>query len=250
LDDASWLPGNVGGALLVGGRVHRATGPWTPAVHALLEYLHPRLPHVPKAYGLDDEGREVLDYLPGYVIDLDREVLTEAQLRALVGWTRELHRLVAGFEHPGPWRHFPVADATLIGHNDIAPYNACFDGDDLAGVFDWDMAGPTTPLAELAFIAWNCVPLWRETGPADAADRLEIIAETYGGFSAGEILRAVQPRVEVMLTGIPIAAAAGDTGMQNLMAVGEPKRSRASLDALLTRLPAIAAALDHGSAGP
>jgi aminoglycoside phosphotransferase (APT) family kinase protein len=33
------------------------------------------------------------------------------------------------------------------------------------GVFDWDLAGPTTPLLELAFIAWNCVPLWRDIGP-------------------------------------------------------------------------------------
>ena len=46
---------------------------------------------------------------------------------------------MADFAHPGPWRYFPTPGATLIGHNDIAPYNACFDGDDLAGVFDWDL---------------------------------------------------------------------------------------------------------------
>lgn len=33
------LDGNVGGAWRVGETVRRATGPWTPAVHALLEYL-------------------------------------------------------------------------------------------------------------------------------------------------------------------------------------------------------------------
>jgi hypothetical protein len=34
-----------------------------------------------------------------------------------------------------------------------------------------DMAGPSAPLLELAFIAWNCVPLWRDTDSAEAAER-------------------------------------------------------------------------------
>jgi aminoglycoside phosphotransferase (APT) family kinase protein len=42
------------------------------------------------------------------------------------------------------------------------------DGDDVAGVFDWDLAGPTTPLMELGFIAWNCVPPWRDLGDAQS----------------------------------------------------------------------------------
>ena len=66
-----------------------------------------------------------------------------------------------GLRHPGPWRYFHRRPAAFVGHNDIAPYNVCFDGDDLVGVFDWDMSGPTT-LSELAFIAWNCVPLWTD----------------------------------------------------------------------------------------
>ena len=48
---------------------------------------------------------------------------------------------MARFSHPGPWRYPCVPRASLIGHNDIAPYNVCFDGDRLAGVSDWDLAG-------------------------------------------------------------------------------------------------------------
>jgi aminoglycoside phosphotransferase (APT) family kinase protein len=71
------------------------------------------------------------------------------------------------------WLLAYVPQASLIGHNDIAPYNVCFDGDDVAGVFDWDLAGPTTPVMELAFIAGNCVPLWRDLGmrPPRSASR-------------------------------------------------------------------------------
>jgi hypothetical protein len=39
--------GNVGGAVRVGSSVRRVTGPWTPAVHALLAHLQGRVPHIP-----------------------------------------------------------------------------------------------------------------------------------------------------------------------------------------------------------
>jgi phosphotransferase family enzyme len=236
--------GNVGRVWRFGDTVHRATGPWTPAVHALLDYLAPRLPHIPRVIGFDESGREILTFLPGEVVNIDDgDALSPAQLLSLVTWTRHLHRAAAGFTHPGPWRFFDVESPTLIGHNDIAPYNACFDGDELVGVFDWDLAGPTTALLELAFIAWNCVPLWSDVGPDRAAERLELIASTYGPLSPLEILHAVPGRIQVMLDGIPAAAAAGDEGMLNLMSVGEPERSQVALDDLQRRIPLIAAAL-------
>jgi hypothetical protein len=238
--------GNLGGAVRVGDTVRRRAGPWTPAVHALLGYLAPRLPHIPQVLGFDEQGREVLSYLPGEVTNSDTStsVLTTGQIAALVRWTRVFHGAVAGFSHPGPWRFFPVPGPTLIGHNDIAPYNACFHGDDLAGVFDWDLAGPTTPLFELAFIAWNCVPMWRDTGTAAAAERLAVIGSAYGGgIDARQILHAVPPRIQVMLDGIPVAAAAGDGGMQQLMTNGEPGYSGRALADLVVRIPAIDRAL-------
>jgi hypothetical protein len=232
--------GNIGGAVRVGDTVRRPAGPWTPAVHALLDHLASRgLPNIPGVLGYDGAGREVLTFLPGQVIDINTETFNLRQLVSLVRWTRELHDAVADFRHAGPWRLFPMEHSLIIGHNDIAPYNACFDGDNLVGVFDWDLAGPSTPLLELAFIAWNGVPLWRDDGPETAAHRLELIAKTYGGFGAREILNAVPRRIQIMLDGIPIAAAAGDQGMAHLMTLGEPETSTRSLASLIERIPAI-----------
>lgn len=245
MPDEELLPGNVGGAVRIGDTVHRATRPWTPAVHALLGHLAGRVPCVPRVLGFDEQRREVLDYLPGRVIDMGAEMLTHGQIASVVSWTRRFHEAVAGFDHPGPWRYFPIDSPTLIGHNDIAPYNVCFDGDELTGVFDWDLAGPTTPLAELAFIAWNCVPLWRDFGADLAAGRLRAIAAGYGGFTARQILHAVPGRIQVMIDGIPFAAAAGDPGMVNLMRGGAPERTRAGLDDLVGRIPAIDRSLDQ-----
>jgi hypothetical protein len=157
----------------------------------------------------------------------------------VVSWTRAFHDAVAGFSHPGPWRVFPVADPCLIGHNDLAPYNVCFQGGEVAGVFDWDQAGPTTPLLELAFLAWNCVPLWRDTGPETAADRLRMIADVYGGPGARKILHAVPRRIQAGLDWIPVAAAAGDQGMEHIMTLGEPGLSRGALAGLIDRISAI-----------
>lgn len=240
-----WLPGGgVGGAVRVGDTVRRPTGPWTPAVHALLHHLAGRVPHVPRVLGTDERNREILNYLPGRIVDVDADRLSPAQLGSLVHWTRLFHDAVAGFTHPGPWRYPPIPGACLIGHNDIAPYNVCFAGDELVGVFDWDMAGPSTRLAELAFLAWNCVPLWRDIGAPAAARRLTMISAGYGGPPARQILRAVPARIQLALDWIPAAAAAGDPGMVNLMATGEPERSQAALADLLTRLPAIDRCLD------
>lgn len=234
-----WLPGNVGGVFKIGDTVHRPVGPWTPAVHALLEHLAPRLPHIPRVLGFDEQGREVLDFLPGRVIVPGQESLSEAQIRSLVTWARDFHAAVAGFSHPGPWRYFPTPQPTLIGHNDIAPYNACFDGDDLAGVFDWDLSGPTTLMNELAFIAWNCVPLWADIGADKAAARLTLITDTYGGFGPGQVLVAVPGRIRMMLNGIATSAAAGDPGMVHLLERGEQERDQASVAGMVDRIPGI-----------
>ena len=177
-------------------------------------------------------------------------MLTAQQIVSIVEWTRSFHLAAAGFTHPGPWRSFTVDQPSIIGHNDIAPYNVCFDGDDLVGVFDWDLAGPTTPLLELAFIAWNCVPLWQDIGPELAASRLEVIAAAYDNdeHDAHQILHEVPQRIRIMLEGILARAATGDQGMANLITQGEPERSRKPLAELIERIPAIDPYLISGTA--
>src|SRR3712207_5376438 len=202
------------------------------------------MPGVPRFHGIDEHGREVLDYMPGRIVDVDREILSDAQLVAAGVWTRQLHEATSSFADPGPWRFEGPPGADLIGHNDIAPYNMCFDGDSLVGVFDWDLAGPTTALFELGFIAWNCVPLYRHPDTDDpdswAAARLRLLAGAYGGVDASEVLTATISRIEHTITGMHAAAAAGDIGIRRLMeTTGEPGRTRRALGTLRTRVPGI-----------
>lgn len=244
------LPGgNVAGAYRLGETVRRATGPWTPAVHALLDHLASKqTPAVPRVHGIDERGREILDFLPGRIVDVDAERLSDAQLIELTRFARRLHQDTAGFNHPGPWRFPGPPHATGIGHNDLAPYNVCFDGDRLVGVFDWDLAGPTTPALELGLIAWTAVPLFTPDPLEQQAYRLGLIADTFGGITADELLDATLARTQLAIDGIAAAVAAGDPGMVHLAeTTGEPERMRRARADLIDRAPELRRAIRRGT---
>jgi 8-oxo-dGTP diphosphatase len=243
--DGERLPGgNVGGAVRIGDSVRRPIGPWTPAVHALLRHLGAAgLRGIPRVHGFDARGREILDFLPGEVVDVDTELLSDGRLADLARWTRELHDVVRGFDHPGPWRFASPERQALIAHNDLGAYNVAFAGERVSGVFDWDVAAPGSVLFELAHIAWSTVPLFRPVPDAVAARRIEVLATAYAGPSAAEILAAVPDRVRSVVAGLRAGIDAGDESLRRLAALGEPGRTAAQLDQLLVRLPGVEAAL-------
>jgi 8-oxo-dGTP diphosphatase len=252
--------GNVGGTVRVGRTVRRLTGPWTPAVHALLDHLAAAgVAEAPRVIGSDESGREALTFLPGRVADQEGtdEPSNEPLLTDAVQWLRRYHDVVADFAHPGPWRNGdgdgapPGANGRIVCHHDFAPYNVAVSssvvGDRVVGVFDWDMCGPGTPVQDLAFAAWNWVPLWRALPDGVAAARLRLMADAYrrgdDGPSAADILARVVPRIERSIAVIAAGQDAGDPGMLNLGKVGEPARTQQAVDALRMRIPAIAAGL-------
>jgi 8-oxo-dGTP diphosphatase len=251
LDGTRLVGGNVGGATRVGGTVRRTTGPWTASIHRLLGQLRAAgLTEVPQVYGFDERGREVLAYLPGRVPEPDTEVPSETLLADAMRWLRRFHAAVAEVSVDGPWRARAGGDlrpGELICHNDFAPYNVAASstptGERVVGVFDWDMAGPASAVEELAFAAWNWVPLWRPAPAASAARRLEQMAAAYGDLSAVDILEGVAPRIDKALARIRVGQAEGDPGMMNLALAGEPDRTAAAVDAFRLRLPELRAAL-------
>jgi 8-oxo-dGTP diphosphatase len=240
--------GNIGGAVRIGGTVRRPSGPWTPTIHALLGHLANRgVPHLPTVLGIDAVGREVLTYLEGHVTDTVEEILTDRQVVAAMQWLRSCHLAVEDFRPDQPvWRLEPhrLDEDAIICHNDFGAYNMAFDGDRLAGVFDWDVAGPAYPIDDLSFFAWNSLPLCRPAGsPQWVAGRLQLMAASYGALSGRAILDHVEGRISGAADTIAAGQAAGDPGMLNLKNVGEPDRMRRRLQWVLARSAAIRAAL-------
>lgn len=106
------LPGgNAGGAVLAEGTVRRPTGPWTPAVHALLRHLEAHgFEGAPRVLGVDEKGREMLSFLPGATIGVARPwprwVHSDEALVEVGAWLRRYHAAVADFMPPvgAQWR--------------------------------------------------------------------------------------------------------------------------------------------------
>ena len=66
-DGTALAGGNVAASVVrVGDTVRKPAGPHTPAVHALLEHLRAAgFTGAPRSFGVDDDGRHVLEYVPG-----------------------------------------------------------------------------------------------------------------------------------------------------------------------------------------
>jgi aminoglycoside phosphotransferase (APT) family kinase protein len=89
----------------------------------------------------------------------------------LAFYTRRLERfapLPAVLEGALWWlgRHEPPPVAPALVHGDFRMGNMVVDGDRLAGVLDWEMAGTGDPLADLA---WCFIPLWEPPGVDEAS---------------------------------------------------------------------------------
>ncbi|GHJ17078.1 aminoglycoside phosphotransferase/kinase family protein [Micromonospora sp. AKA38] len=116
--------GNVSaGVVRVGDTVRRQAGPWTPAVHALLDHLWSvGFRGAPRPLGIDGHGREVLAYAVGEVPWPHRFDLLEPleQLARLGRLARELHDALAKFTPP-PVRAVERPDPGRPERDDRAP---------------------------------------------------------------------------------------------------------------------------------
>ncbi|HWC82590.1 MAG TPA: phosphotransferase [Pseudonocardiaceae bacterium] len=175
------------GVVRVGDTVRRPSGPWTPAVHALLGHLRSvGFRGAPRVLGIDERGREVLEFVPGLVVWPEHVELMEADdLLVRVGrLIRELHDAVSGFRPPADarWQVVVPSDGDeIVAHHDLAPWNLVVDGERCTFI-DWDTLAPGTRLGDLAYAAHGFVPLSADPRwpRADAGRRLRVLVDAYG----------------------------------------------------------------------
>nr|WP_233614305.1 phosphotransferase [Leucobacter edaphi] len=230
-------------------RVHRPTGPWTPAVHELLEFLaEAELDGIPRLHGFDAEGDEVLDFLPGETLDPDAETASDEALSGAAAWLRRYHDAVRGFR-PGTleWRQGvqPLGPDQIICHNDPGLYNWVVADGEFAGMIDWDRAGPGFPIEDLAFLCWTGVPLNRDFPANEVAPRLALAAEAYGHVSPAELLDAVSERMALISHRWSEGIRRGDPGTLALRDSGVMERHHERVRDFEARRAGIRAALDR-----
>jgi Ser/Thr protein kinase RdoA (MazF antagonist) len=250
-DEPVRLPGgNVAPVYRVGDTVRRVTGPWTPAIHALLRHLDDvGFAGAPRVMGIDDEGREVLSFMDGsvpYAPDIPAEIWTDDALVTAAELVGAFHNAAASFEPPGDarWRVLPGApsEGEIICHNDLAPWNTVYRAGLPTAFIDWDLAAPAPRLWDVAYAAWRFVPLryngvpgvTSEPDVGDYARRLRLFCDAYELESREALLDTIELRQQVMFDTVRLWGQAGVPGFAEMWATGhahEPLKDREFLRA-------------------
>lgn len=172
--------GNVADSVVrVGDTVRKPATSATPAVTALLRHLADRgFAGAPRAFGLDERGRQVLEFVPGATVAGPMSLDELGRVGRLI---RELHDAAADFVPPGD-AHWDVVippdRVELVCHHDLAPWNLVVDGDRWVFI-DWDGAGPGSRLWDLAYAAHGFVGMAAGNDPMIDGPRLRALADGY-----------------------------------------------------------------------
>ena len=235
MDEVVLSGGNMTPVVRVGDTVRRAAGPWTPTIHALLRHVRAAgFDAVPEPLGIDEQGREILSFVPGRVATypLDDFVLAERTTVAVARMLRAYHDASASFTAPpgAAWQWPAHAPAEVICHNDFCPYNLTFAGEELTGVIDWDLASPGPRVWDMGYTAYRFVPLTDPENPdapypgaAEQERRLGVFCDAYGDARIGpaDVTAAAIARLRDIVAFIVDSAAAGDPAQTAVLERGD-----------------------------
>ena len=165
-----------------GNTVRRTASLSTPTIHALLRHLHASGFHqAPTPVGIDDRGREVLNYIEGTTAwwPWPQALRTDEGLRAVTALLNDLSAALANFTppedavwHGHPHEHHDPLDgpaegnghALVVRHGDLGPWNTLWRYGELVALIDWDTAEPAPPGWDTAQAGWAFIPLRPMTG--------------------------------------------------------------------------------------
>lgn len=190
---------NRGAVVRVGSTVRRPRGAGCEVVEALLTHLEQvGFEGSPRFLGIDQQGRQILEYLDGSAHRTPPwqhdDAVNAAELGRLASWLRRLHDATAGFAPPvgaQPRRALPLP-GDVWTHGDVGYPNVVYRHQQLVGLIDWEFAAPShrccDPAALLAVSVRGPRPDVNDNNRQAAATRLATTAIAAGyGMTEGEV---------------------------------------------------------------
>jgi RimJ/RimL family protein N-acetyltransferase len=176
------------GVVRVGDTVRRPHGPHSAFVGELLEDLaRAGFGGAPLRLGVDEQGRDVLSFVPGEV-PRDLGFFSDEQLVAAFELLRCFHDFTAG----SPLR----GDAEVVCHGDVSPCNTVFRNGQPIALIDFDTAAPGRRVDDLGYGLF----LWLDLGNEDITldeqrRRLEVATAAYGIAVDGPLISEILEQV-------------------------------------------------------
>ena len=191
--------------------VVRKMGKTAPFVHALLGWLtaagFSESPVLIETFG----DRERLTYIEGEVgnYPLKPYMQSAESLTEVARLLRRFHDLTRDFVIPSGLLPNLPPDTEVICHNDFAPYNLVYQGEQVAGIIDFDTAAPGTRVWDIAYAVYRFVPLTDDPHSAacgweplpDRAGRLRQFCDAYGleASDRAKLIDTVQARLKALV---------------------------------------------------
>jgi len=223
--------GSVSTVVRVGDTVRRQPG--RRFVRELLGFLERSgWGGAPRFLGVDEQGREILTFVDGYLPWQEPgvpAVTAEGSLVRVAELVREFHDLTAGTPLAG--------DAEVVCHNDLAPNNTVysFDGPGGAGLrpvafIDWDLAAPGRRIHDVAHVCWQYLGLGPDAAAGPAARGIRLICDAYRLDGRDEIVDVIMWWQDRCWRGIQAGAEAGEEAMVRLRDDGAVREVRAAFE--------------------
>ena len=176
---------------------------------------------VPRFFGLDEQGREILSYLPGETVNF--EYVPDEIICGMARLLRKLHDASVGYlptaiENGWENIYFPVENHEIICHGDTNTWNFLIVDGKIAGIIDFDCAYPGTRTWDLTSALFSStLPAYYNYEPlkyeADTRRRIKLFFDAYGMDCPADIISLTAEMIQTNMIDSTIKEAeAGDEG--------------------------------------